>query len=119
MTHSRASPHARRRASAGHLGVGGSGRRDVDRDRRASGVPVRCMNRSERLVGLLAARRPEPSMTVARSVADVLDEHVMFEVESIDRMYLNVCQPPPHSVVTFGTIAGLQRPDQQVCSRSE
>jgi hypothetical protein len=32
-------------------------------------------------------------MTVARSVADVLDEHVLFEVESIDRMYLNVWQP--------------------------
>src|ERR671927_460693 len=51
------------------------------------------MNRSQRLVGLLAARRPEPVMTVARSVADVLDEHVVFEVESIDRMYLNVWQP--------------------------
>ena len=55
--------------------------------------PVRCMNRVERLVGLLAARRPEPAMTVARSVADVLDDHVVFEVESIDRMYLNVWQP--------------------------
>jgi hypothetical protein len=32
-------------------------------------------------------------MTVARSVADVLDEHVTFEVESIDRMYLNVWVP--------------------------
>lgn len=32
-------------------------------------------------------------MTVARSVADVLDDHVAFEVESIDRMYLNVWQP--------------------------
>src|SRR5689334_18483584 len=51
------------------------------------------MNRFERLVGLLAARRPEPAMTVARSVADVLDDHVVFEVESIDRMYLNVWQP--------------------------
>ena len=58
-----------------------------------TGVPVRCMNRIERLVGLLAARRPEPAMTVARSVADVLDDHVVFEVESIDRMYLNVWQP--------------------------
>jgi hypothetical protein len=51
------------------------------------------MNRFERLVGLLAARRPEPTMTVARSVADILDDHVVFEVESIDRMYLNVWQP--------------------------
>jgi hypothetical protein len=58
-----------------------------------TGVPARCMNRSQRLVGLLAARRPEPAMTVARSVADVLDDHVAFEVESIDRMYLNVWQP--------------------------
>jgi hypothetical protein len=32
-------------------------------------------------------------MTVARSVADVLDDHVVFEVESIDRMYLNGWQP--------------------------
>ena len=32
-------------------------------------------------------------MTVARSVADVLDDHIVFEVESIDRMYLNVWQP--------------------------
>jgi hypothetical protein len=32
-------------------------------------------------------------MTVARSVADVLDDHVVFEVESIERMYLNVWQP--------------------------
>lgn len=32
-------------------------------------------------------------MTVARSVADVLDQHVLFEVESIDRMYLNVWVP--------------------------
>src|SRR4051794_1427339 len=51
------------------------------------------MNRAERLVGLLAARRPEPAMTVARSVADVLDDHMVFEVESIDRMYPNVWQP--------------------------
>jgi hypothetical protein len=32
-------------------------------------------------------------MTVAGSVADVLADHVVFEVESIDRMYLNVWQP--------------------------
>jgi hypothetical protein len=32
-------------------------------------------------------------MTVARSVADVLTDHVVFEVESIDRMYLNVYVP--------------------------
>jgi hypothetical protein len=32
-------------------------------------------------------------MTVPRSVADVLDRHVTFEIESIDRMYCNVYQP--------------------------
>ncbi|WP_427019416.1 hypothetical protein ACQCSX_22880 (plasmid) [Pseudarthrobacter sp. P1] len=32
-------------------------------------------------------------MTVARSVADVVAEHVLFEVECIDRMYLNVYVP--------------------------
>jgi hypothetical protein len=32
-------------------------------------------------------------MTVPRSVADVLDRHVTFAIESIDRMYCNVYQP--------------------------
>src|SRR3954462_3912200 len=32
-------------------------------------------------------------MTLPRSVADVLNEHVTLEVEGIDRMYLNVYQP--------------------------
>jgi hypothetical protein len=32
-------------------------------------------------------------MTLPRSVSDVLDRHVTFELESIDRMYLNVYQP--------------------------
>jgi len=32
-------------------------------------------------------------MTVARTVADVLTEHTVFDVECIDRMYLNVYQP--------------------------
>jgi hypothetical protein len=32
-------------------------------------------------------------MTLPRSVADVLADHVMFEVEAIDRMYLNVWVP--------------------------
>jgi hypothetical protein len=32
-------------------------------------------------------------MTVARSVADVLDDHVAFEVECLDRMCLNVYVP--------------------------
>ncbi|MET0996816.1 MAG: hypothetical protein ABWY20_23350 [Mycobacterium sp.] len=32
-------------------------------------------------------------MTVARSVADVLAEHVLFEIDCIDRMYCNVYVP--------------------------
>jgi hypothetical protein len=43
-------------------------------------------------------------MTVARSVAEVLDEHVTLEVECIDRMYLNLYQPKlvyPGGVVGF------------------
>src|SRR2546421_15588 len=32
-------------------------------------------------------------MTLPRSAGDVLSRHVRFEVESIDRMYLNVYQP--------------------------
>jgi hypothetical protein len=36
---------------------------------------------------------PEPTMSVPRSVAEVLSEHVTLEVESIDRMYMNVYIP--------------------------
>jgi hypothetical protein len=32
-------------------------------------------------------------MTLPRTVADVLSDHVVFEIESIDRMYLNIYQP--------------------------
>jgi hypothetical protein len=32
-------------------------------------------------------------MTLPRTVADVLTEHVVLEVECIDRLYLNVYQP--------------------------
>jgi hypothetical protein len=32
-------------------------------------------------------------MTLPRTVAEVLSDHVLFEIESIDRMYLNVYQP--------------------------
>src|SRR5215813_13891725 len=37
--------------------------------------------------------RPEPPMTIAGSVADVLVDHVVLEYEAIDRMYLNVYVP--------------------------
>ena len=43
-------------------------------------------------------------MTVARSVAEVLASHLTLEVESIDRMYLNVYQPKlqyPEGLVGF------------------
>ena len=32
-------------------------------------------------------------MTLPRTTADVLSDHVLFEIESVDRMYLNVYQP--------------------------
>ena len=32
-------------------------------------------------------------MTLPRSVADVVSRHVAFEIESIDRMYLNLYMP--------------------------
>src|SRR5512144_564270 len=35
--------------------------------------------------------RPELVMTLPRSVSEVIAERVVFEVECIDRMYLNVC----------------------------
>jgi hypothetical protein len=41
----------------------------------------------------MAAVRPEPSMTLPRTVVDVVSEHVVFEIECIDRMYLNVYVP--------------------------
>ena len=37
--------------------------------------------------------RPEQVMTVARTAAEVLDVHATLEVESIDRMYLNLYVP--------------------------
>lgn len=35
----------------------------------------------------------EPTMSIAQTVTEVLREHVTLEVESIDRMYLNVYVP--------------------------
>jgi hypothetical protein len=37
--------------------------------------------------------RPELTMTLPRTVAEILADHVDFEVECIDRMYLNVYVP--------------------------
>ena len=41
-----------------------------------------------------ASRRPEPVMTLPCSAADVLAGHVLFEIEAIDRMYLNLYRAP-------------------------
>src|SRR6476660_1855795 len=46
-------------------------------------------------------------MTVARSVGDVLSEHVQFEIECIDRMYLNVYVP--HLQFAAGLVGYVQR----------
>jgi hypothetical protein len=52
------------------------------------------MGRVQRLGGPLGrVVRPELVMTLPRSAADVLADHVLFEIEAIDRMYLNVYQP--------------------------
>jgi hypothetical protein len=45
-------------------------------------------------------------MSVARSVAEVLRDHVLLEVEAIDRMYLNVYVPHLQSV---GAVVGYLR----------
>ncbi len=37
--------------------------------------------------------RPEPAVSVPRTVAEVIRRHVTLEVEGIDRLYLNVYQP--------------------------
>src|SRR4051795_9764626 len=47
-----------------------------------------CGSRSPR-IGVV----PEPEMSLPRSVAEVLADHVSLEVEGIDRMYLNVYVP--------------------------
>jgi hypothetical protein len=62
------------------------------------------MSRAVAVVGVAAVSRPELVMSVARSVAEVLAEHVTFEVESIDRLYVNLCVPRlqrPEGVVGF------------------
>lgn len=36
-------------------------------------------------------------MSVPRNIADVIRQHVTLEVEGIDRLYLNICQPKLHT----------------------
>src|SRR3982074_11801 len=58
-------------------------------------------------VGPRTRGRPEPAMTIARSVADVLRDHVVLQVEGIDRMYLNVYVPHLQTVgATLGYLRG-------------
>ncbi len=51
------------------------------------------MNRRSGWLAYWPPDRPELIMTIPRSVADVLTTHTLFEVECIDRMYLNVYVP--------------------------
>lgn len=46
-----------------------------------------------RSVGRLAYSNQSPIMSIPRTMADVLQDHVTLEVEGIDRMYLNVYVP--------------------------
>jgi hypothetical protein len=62
------------------------------------------MGRALAVGGVVAVSRPELVMSVARSVAEVLAEHVTFEVECADRLYLNLYVPRlqrPEGVVGF------------------
>jgi hypothetical protein len=54
-------------------------------------------------------------MTIARSVAEVLDEHVTLEVECIDRMYLNLYVP---YLQTPGGVAAFWREHRGYCFAS-
>src|ERR1700687_1274021 len=62
--------------------------------------------RARSSVGPRTRGRPEPAMSVARSVADVLRDHVVLELEAIDRMYLNVYVP---HLQTVGATVGYLR----------
>jgi hypothetical protein len=47
------------------------------------------------VVGRKAFDRPEPEMTLPKIVAEVLRDHVAYELECIDRMYLTIYQLKP------------------------
>ena len=55
-------------------------------------IPLR-MKPSRGLVARSGRQRPEPFMSLPRSVADVLRQHVTLELQCLDRLYLNVYQP--------------------------
>ncbi len=54
-------------------------------------------------------------MSIAQTVTEVLREHVTLEVESIDRMYLNVYVPQLQH--ERGVVAFLQHPVQHLRRR--
>src|SRR5436190_4432392 len=62
--------------------------------------------RARSSVGRKTRGRPESGMSVARSVADVLRDQVVLELEAIDRMYLNVYVP---HLQTVGAVVGYLR----------
>src|SRR5438477_7779409 len=62
--------------------------------------------RARSSVGRKTRGRPEPGMSIARSVAEVLRDHVVLELEAIDRMYLNVYVP---HLQTVGAVVGYLR----------
>ena len=62
-------------------------------------------------------RRPEPTMSVPRSVAEVIRDHVTLEVEGIDRMYLNLYQPKLQTEKQAACFFRFHR-DQPVASSS-
>jgi hypothetical protein len=48
-------------------------------------------------------------MTLPRTVSDVVTEHTVFEVECIDRMYLNVYVPLPKELTRRSPLATAWR----------
>ena len=55
-------------------------------------------------------------MTVARNAGDVLSDHTVFEVESIDRMYCKSCQPDTVSPTVFMHVVLITRSPRGVPS---
>ena len=72
------------------FGRGGS----VGKPKYEHGKHVRDMDRTRRLsVASTGGPPTEPNVNLPHSVAEILTDHVTFQLESIDRMYLNVYIP--------------------------
>lgn len=56
-------------------------------------IASRSNGRMERQLSVEDSADREPVMTIARTVAEVLGDHVTLEIEGIDRMYLNLYVP--------------------------